>query len=59
MKPAEGWKCKSTHVRHADLPGNLEPWSWSDVAMGVVTLPGELDIGLVWTHLYGGDPFDA
>ena len=29
------------------------------VAMGVVTLPCELDIGLVWTHLYGGDPFDA
>jgi hypothetical protein len=27
--------------------------------MGVVTLPRALDIGLVWTHLYGGDPFDA
>ena len=29
------------------------------VAMGVVTLPRELDTGLVWTHLYGGGPFDA
>jgi len=29
------------------------------VAMGVVTLPRELDTRLVWTHLYGGGPFDA